>query len=428
MSNLSPFACLFLSPENWPFSREWLPQPTYLVGGAVRDALLRRQSEYLDLDFVMPDLAVQTASKIAAAYKVGFVLLDEARQIARVVFEKATADFAQQEGASLEEDLRRRDFTVNAIAYNPYTEEFTDPLQGCADIQARTLRMISRANLEDDPLRLLRAYRLAAQLGFTIEPATRKAIRELAPLLASVAAERVRTELSFLLAIPEGNAQLQAAWEDGVLQIWFQSATREGLALLAEVDRAAALLRGMWPALAPELLGSVLKTVKTSRVALAKLVTLLAPEPALANQQLLQLKYSRAEIRAALAVIKYLPQLRKTSPTVREQYFMFRELGDVFPALAVLAVAAGVPLAALAPLVERYLSPDDPVVHPVPLLSGETIMSALQLSPGPQVGELLTAIAIARAEGCISTPEEALQLAARLHAFEKEKSAATNSY
>lgn len=427
MSNLSPAACLFLSPENWPFSREWLPQPTYLVGGAVRDALLERQAEYLDLDFVMPDLAVQTARKIAAAYKAGFVLLDEARQIARVVFEKATADFAQQEGASLEEDLRRRDFTINGIAYNPYTEEFIDPLQGYADIQARTLRMISRANLEDDPLRLLRAYRQAAQLGFTIEPATRKAIRELAPLLASVAAERVRTELSYLLAIPEGNAQLQAAWEDGVLQIWFQSATREGVALLAEIERAAVLLKEMWPALAPELLSSVLKTVKTSRVALAKLVSLLNSSPALANQQLLKLKYSRAEIRAALAVLKYLPQLRETLPTVREQYFMFQELGDVFPALAVLAVAAGVPLATIAPLVERYLSPDDPVAHPVPLLSGETIMSALQLAPGPQVGELLTALAIAQAEGCISTPEEALQFAAaQLQAF--EKSAAINTY
>lgn len=385
----------------------------------MRDALLDRQSEYLDWDFVMPDLAVKTASKIASAYKAGFVLLDEARQIARVVFENATADFAQQEGASLEADLRRRDFTINAIAYNPYTEEFTDPLQGCADIQARAIRMVSRANLEDDPLRLLRAYRQAAQLGFTIEPATRKAIRELAPLLGSVAAERVRTELSYLLAIPQGSAQLQAAREDGLLQIWFESATEEGWARLAEVDRAAAVLGATWPALATDLSGSLLKTVKTSRVAIAKLASLLDSDLAVANEQLLQLKYSRAEIRAAVAVLKHLPQLRETVLTVPEQYFMFRELGEVFPALAVLAVATGVPIAAIAPLVERYLTPDDPVAHPVPLLSGEAIMKALQLSPGRQVGELLTAIAIAQAEGCLSTPEEALQFATRLQACEK---------
>jgi len=116
-----------LSPQNLPFSLELLPQPAYLVGGAVRDALLGRSREYLDLDFVIPNQAVQTARKIAREYKAGFVLLDAERQIARVVFKHATVDFAQQEGTSLETDLQRRDFTVNAIAYNPYTNEIIDP-------------------------------------------------------------------------------------------------------------------------------------------------------------------------------------------------------------------------------------------------------------------------------------------------------------
>lgn len=416
MPNFSPAGYSFLSPEKWPFSLKWLPQPTYLVGGAVRDALLARQSEYLDLDFVMPSLAVQTARKIASAYKAGFVLLDAARQIARVVFENATADFAQQEGSTLEADLRRRDFTINAIAYNPYTGELTDPLQGCADIQARAIRMISRANLQDDPLRLLRAYRQAAQLGFSIEPATRSALCELAPLLGEVAAERVRTELSYLLALPQGSAQLQAAWEDGLLRIWFPSSTRESLARLADVDRAAEILGATWPALATDLSGSLRDTVKTSLVAIAKLASLLDSDPAVANEQLQQLKYSRAEIRAATAVLKYLPQLREIFQSVREQYFMFREVGEVFPALAVLAKAVGTPLEELTYLIERYLTPDDPVARPVPLLSGEEIMTALQLQPGRQVGFFLTAIAIARAEGRIRTPEEALQLAAQLQA------------
>lgn len=162
-----------LSPETWPFSLEWLPQPTYLVGGAVRDALLSRRSEYVDLDFVLPDRAVKIARAIAKHYQAGFVLLDAERQIARVVFKHATVDFAQQEGSTLETDLRRRDFTVNAIAYNPHNGEIIDPLQGCADLQQGVLRMVSAKNLQEDPLRLLRAYRQAAQLSFVIEPDTR---------------------------------------------------------------------------------------------------------------------------------------------------------------------------------------------------------------------------------------------------------------
>ncbi|HEY9907876.1 MAG TPA: hypothetical protein V6D18_09780, partial [Thermosynechococcaceae cyanobacterium] len=105
-----------LSPKTWPFELEWLPTSAYLVGGTVRDALLGRESEYLDLDFVLPEAAVETAQTIARHYRAGFVLLDAERQIARVVFPQGTVDFAQQVGPTLEADLKRRDFTVNAIA------------------------------------------------------------------------------------------------------------------------------------------------------------------------------------------------------------------------------------------------------------------------------------------------------------------------
>ncbi|MCY7391900.1 MAG: CCA tRNA nucleotidyltransferase, partial [Leptolyngbyaceae cyanobacterium CAN_BIN12] len=150
---------LALSPQNWPFGLEWLPASACLVGGSVRDSLLGRHSDYLDLDFVLTDRVVETAQAIARHYQAGFVLLDAERQIARVVFPQGTADFAQQVGATLEEDLRRRDFTVNAIAYDPRLDRFVDPLQGYGDLQQRLLRMVSAENLAEDPLRLLRAYR-----------------------------------------------------------------------------------------------------------------------------------------------------------------------------------------------------------------------------------------------------------------------------
>ena len=402
-----------LSPQNLPFSLELLPQPAYLVGGAVRDALLGRSREYLDLDFVIANHAVQTARKIAREYKAGFVLLDAERQIARVVFKHATVDFAQQEGA-IETDLRRRDFTVNAIAYNPYTKEIIDPLNGYADLKTKVMRMISPANLQDDPLRLLRAYRQAAQLSFVIEPTTKSTIRQLAPLISEVAAERVLTELRYLLKTPQGTHQLIAAVEDGLLSAWFPSVTTEGLAQLIKVDQAACLLGETWYNIQVELVRSLRDTINTSLLGVAKLVNLLAPTPSAAELQMLRLSYSRPEIKAVTTAITYLPQLQavaQSEMSLAEQYFFFQNVKGVFPAIAVLAVASGVELDAIAPLINRYLNPEDQVAHPTPLISGNDLMQALKLSPSPQIGKLLTDIQLAKIEGKITTSAQALEFA-----------------
>ncbi|MFO7145234.1 [cytidine(C)-cytidine(C)-adenosine (A)]-adding enzyme, partial [Arthrospira sp. PCC 8006] len=212
-----------LSPENWPFGLENLPESAYLVGGAVRDALLSRAVGDLDLDFVVLSEAVNTAKTIASHYQAGFVLLDAERQIARVVFPGVTVDFAQAEGGSLEVDLGRRDFTINTIAYHPITKTFFDPYQGQQDLKQGLMRMISRENLADDPLRLLRGYRQAAQLGFVIEPETKQTIADLASLLPRVAAERIRTELGYLLNTPLGVPKLIEAWKIGLISPWFSS-------------------------------------------------------------------------------------------------------------------------------------------------------------------------------------------------------------
>ena len=404
-----------LSPQNWPFSLEWLPPQACLVGGAVRDALLLRRAEYLDLDFVLPTDAVQTARSLAGHYKAGFVVLDAERQIARVVFKDATVDLAQQEGNSLETDLHRRDFTINAIAYNPHTEQFIDPLQGSVDCRAGVIRMVSQSNLEDDPLRLLRGYRQAAQLGFRIEPETQAVIRQLAPLLGQVAAERVQVELGYLLKSPQGTPWLTAAWEDNLLQAWFPDATAQGLAQVAAVDDSAKVLEETWHELGMEL--QALVGSKSALLSLAKLANLLPSVPAAAEEQLLGLKYSRAEIRAVITALTHLPQLLSYTTSempIREQYFFFRDVEAVFPALAVLAIASGMPVDKIAPLINRYLTPDDQVAHPTQLVTGNDLMRSLNLPAGQQIGQLLTAIGVARAEGRISTPQEALQLATQL--------------
>lgn len=417
-----------LSPATWPFSLSWLPGTTYLVGGNVRDALLRRHADYLDLDFVLPSGAVETAEAIATHYRAGFVLLDAERQIARVVFERATADFAQQAGESLEEDLRRRDFTVNAIAYSPRTEQLLDPLQGYADLQQRLIRMIAPENLKEDPLRLLRAYRQAAQLGFTLEPATQSTICNLAGLLQHIAAERVQSELNYLLSTAQGTAMLALAWQDGLLQYWLPHATASGLAQVARIDQAAIALSQRWPTLGAEL-GSWMRDqhkasgAVRSWLKVAKITRLIAPDMDLAAQELWHLKYSRAEIQATLTTLKYLPPLLRLDQdplSPRQQYLWFREIGSTFPALAVLAVALGTSVEAIAPLVQHFLTPDDPVAHPTPLLSGQDLMTHLQLRAGPQIGRLLEAIQLARVDGQVESAAEALQLAQTLIAVGKE--------
>jgi len=427
------------------------------VGGTVRDALLERESEYLDLDFVLPIGAVETARAIARHYKAGFVLLDAERQIARVVFEQGTVDFAQQVGPTLEADLERRDFTVNAIAYNPHTDQLLDPLQGYADLQKHQLRMISPENLRDDPLRLLRAYRQAAQLGFTVEAETRLVIRDLATLLQRIAAERVQSELNYLLSSTRGATWLTMAWQDALLADWFPAATAQSLALVGAIDQAAALLEETLPDFAWELFSRMRPGAKrqpaskggtgsgdstaplpavsgSTRTWLttAKLTSLLPANLAQAEAQLRRLKYSRTDVQAVSTILKCLPLLCAASQpddiapdwhlqplaqldlSLREQYEFFQLAGATFPAIALLAIAIGTPVAAIAPLVNRFLTPGDPVAHPTPLLTGQDLMTALNLPAGPRIGKLLAAIQLARAEAKITTPIEALQLAETL--------------
>jgi tRNA nucleotidyltransferase (CCA-adding enzyme) len=424
-----------LCPKTWPFDLKWLPPTACLVGGTVRDALLDRHSDYLDLDFVLPTGAVETARAIARQYRAGFVLLDAERQIARVVFPQGTADFAQQVGETLEMDLRRRDFTVNAIAYNPHTEKLLDPLQGYADLKSGYLRMVSPANLEEDPLRLLRAYRQAAQLGFNLEQRTQQAIRQLAPCLKRIAAERVQSELNYLLNASRGTLWLTTAWEDGLLQDWFPLATAASLAQVAAIDRIVGILQETWLAFSDLLRRNIRHSTPTAGsssnsrpdlpkaagsartwMMIAKLASLMAGQPQPAEAQLWRLKYSRAEIQAVSTVLKSLPQVQTLGVgpdwSLAEQYFFFQGVGNTFPAVALVAIATGVPLSAIAPLMHRFLDPADPVAHPTPLLTGQDLMAALNLPAGPQIGQLLAALQLARAEHRISDRDSALAMAA----------------
>ncbi|HKJ39691.1 MAG TPA: HD domain-containing protein [Anaerolineales bacterium] len=195
--------------------RDALPeQEIYLVGGAVRDMLLNRVSS--DLDFALPSDGISSARKVANQLQADFMVLDDERDTGRVIFtdtdgSRTFLDFATYRGGSnLEEDLRARDFTFNAIAYDLHTETIIDPLDGTSDLRARLIRACSSTSISDDPIRILRAIRQAAKFECRIDIETRKALKQAANLLPNVSSERKRDEVFKILEGPKPDASIRA--------------------------------------------------------------------------------------------------------------------------------------------------------------------------------------------------------------------------
>lgn len=205
----------FFHPPLLDKVRAALPgQDLYLVGGAVRDMLLNRPSR--DLDFAAPSNGIAIARRVAGALGANFMILDEERETGRVIVtdpdgSRTYLDVATfRGGGALEDDLRDRDFTINAIAYDLRADALIDPLNGVEDLHAKLIRACSKSSLADDPIRILRAVRLAAAFNFKIDPATRKAMEQAAPLLPNVSPERQRDELFKILDGPQPAASMRA--------------------------------------------------------------------------------------------------------------------------------------------------------------------------------------------------------------------------
>jgi len=397
--------------QQFPFDFNDLPTPTYLVGGWVRDRLLNRQGKYLDLDFVLPENAVEVAQAIARKYKAGFVVLDAERKIARVVFKHGTADFAQQMGSSLEQDLGRRDFCMNAIAIECHQligdhslagEDFIDPFDGIGDLTAKRIRMVAPENLAEDPLRILRGYRQSAQLGFAIEDLTRQVLIKLAPRLKSVAAERVCTELGHLLSINNGSQWMREAISDRILEDWLPS-QHLNLSRFAEIERVISSLLAQFPNL--ELFFSKHLSGDRLAIVIVKLAALSNSATALES-----LGLSRAEQRWLVGILRYLPQFINLldHATPKEQYKFFQATLEFFPAIATLACASGYKLEQISPWLERWLNPNDAIAYPITLITGDDLRKDLGIPPSPKIGEFLESVKIAQVEGKISSRAEAI--------------------
>lgn len=204
---------------------------SYLVGGFVRDALLKRETA--DIDIAVAADALEITPGIADALGGSFIRLDEANKVGRVVIagEKAPSgsrwqlDFAAFEG-SIEQDLSRRDFTIDAMAVDlgqmaKGDIRLIDPLDGQSDLENGVIRAVSEAVFSSDPARLLRAVRLAAELDFTLDSQTEALVRQDCRLITAVAGERVREELMRLLAVPDSGRFLLYLDELGLLTAIF---------------------------------------------------------------------------------------------------------------------------------------------------------------------------------------------------------------
>jgi putative nucleotidyltransferase with HDIG domain len=193
-------------------------RPAWLVGGAVRDRLLGRATT--DFDVAVADDPEGAARAVAREARGTAFELSAAFGAWRVVGREGgwNVDLVRLRG-DLAADLAARDFTINAMAEPLTGGELVDPQGGRADLATRRLRMVSMASLADDPLRTLRAARLAVELGFELEPETRAEVHRQAPGLTGVAPERVFAELKRVVGADRPGDALRLAEDFGIVAV-----------------------------------------------------------------------------------------------------------------------------------------------------------------------------------------------------------------
>ncbi len=177
------------------FNLNFIPEQkgVYIVGGSVRDALMGQSPKDYDIAvtgdarIVAEEIAAQTGSRVIEIGKPG-------KKIYRVVSGRHTYDISPAKSPLIAEDLKQRDFTINAMAFDVVKKKLIDPLNGRRDIDARTVQTVSPDALKNDPIRLLRAFRIASVADFDISMETLTEIRKNAHFLPTVAGERIREE------------------------------------------------------------------------------------------------------------------------------------------------------------------------------------------------------------------------------------------
>jgi putative nucleotidyltransferase with HDIG domain len=437
-----------------------------LVGGAVRDVILRRTPA--DVDLAVPAGALALAARCASRTGGTAVVLDAERGAARVVLDGVTLDIADFRAPTLEGDLAARDFTVNALAVPlaPLVARgrapIADPTGGLVDLRARRLRPAGAGVLAEDPLRALRAVRLEAALGLRLDAVGARAVRAAAPGLAGVAAERVRDELVALLELPASARALRRADALGVLgavlpEVEPMRGTAQPaphrFAVLEHSLRAVAGCDRLLPrlaALAPygeELAAHVEEPLGggLTRATTLKLAALLhdVSEPETRRRIGGRVRFFEHDVRGAararaigerlrlperaVAVLERLvrhhlrPMHLAAAPriTPRARYRFYRDLREDTRDLLLLVLVDAAAVTGASPVATWRRSPliralmrgwaeQQAAAAAPPLVRGPDVMARFGLEPGPRVGWLLAQAREAQDLGRVRSREEAL--------------------
>jgi len=371
-----------LNPKDWPISINDLPPGSALVGGSVRDGLLKKFNQKQDLDFVIPTNAINFSEKLSKKINATFIKLDEKRDIARLVINGWNLDFARQVGENLEEDLLRRDFRINAIALrlqeNP---EIFDPTGGINDLKSKRIVAISEKNLIDDPLRILRGFRLMCELNFEIEKRTKIFLKNNVDKLSNVAPERMKMEI-FKIIDSEWNSLVWKTYlELKLLKKWSQDYVPD-----FQLKR-------------PDILSKELYLAKP----LAKLICLLSDEG------LSSLTFSKTQLKRCKNLRFWVQKINDfglDNLTEDERFQLHIDLEEDLPSLILFLKDKYISL-----WLQRWKDPSDPLFHPVAPLSGHLLQEALNIPPGPVLGKLMRHLSKEKAYGRFFTKQEALETA-----------------
>lgn len=411
----------------------------YFVGGCVRDRLLSRPRNDFDLatDATPEQLTQLFPGAVEAGAHFGVILVrDGAAQVEVATFrsDHSYKDGRHPEAVTFESDPRRdalrRDFTINALFEDPLTGEITDHVNGRADLDARIIRAIGHPaqRFAEDHLRLLRAVRFAARLGFTIEPATFNAIRDAAPSIVKVSAERIRDEIAMILT--EGNARrgFELLDDTGLLhhvlpEIEAMHGVPQPPQFHPEGDVwiHTMLMLGALPAGA-----SIELALATLLHDVAKPVTLSVTDrirfnghaekgAEMARRILARLKFPGAVIDAVASMVgnhmRFI-DLPRMKTAALKRFFRISHFDQQLELYRLDLLGSCRPIEGYHAVKQQRAGFDDAALRPPPLLNGDDLI-ALGYTPGPRFRKILHQLEDAQLEGVITTRESALRYLAR---------------
>jgi len=349
--------------HNLNFILGFLPKGSYLVGGYIRDIILGRVPENVDFDVVVPSNAIQIARKIADKIGLKFIILDEKREVARIILNRIYIDIANQVSPKIEEDLSSRDFSINSIAFLFDKRLLFDPLNGIKDLEVSILRTDSEKNLLNDPLRILRCFRFVSELNFKIDPTLITFIKKNKAKLYLVAKERINNEIQKIVS---GANALDAV-------ILIKKINIFGTDNLFEDSFFLDLEKINYAVLNQEEKEKFLPLFFVAQI--------------LDVVSLENLKFSRAEISKTKLLRKwhfFLKNKKSSKLDELDRFKLHQELEMIFPSFIFY-----IPQNLRFDWLNRWRDKEDKLFHPSNLLNGDVIKKNLKIEDGPILGDLL---------------------------------------